>query len=168
MEKWTRWACWSCCSVYAKVGRLAYAACNHPALIASTSSAPQTDAREAPKATAQDVGADPDDELADLLAGLSVQARHCERCQVVLPNTYEPVLCEGCQVQAAEEAKRGIVWKDRTSTKLAKTMALLEEFRAQDKHDKTIIFSQFTSFLDLLEGALSKTGIEFVRCTFPS
>lgn len=111
-----------------------------------------------------------DDELAELLSGLSVKTQHCERCQVALPETQKPegglVLCNGCREQADEEKRRGIVWGKRTSTKLRKTLALLDEFRAQAKDDKTIIFSQFTSFLDLLEPALRAEGVEFVRCTW--
>lgn len=43
-----------------------------------------------------------------------------------------------------------------TSTKIEKTLALLEEIRDRGENEKTIIFSSFTSFLDLLEVPLSR------------
>lgn len=74
------------------------------------------------------------------------------------------VLCSACRMQAAEEVRRGIAWDKRTSTKLKKTLELLAGFHKEAKGDKTIVFSQFTSFLDLLEPALHAEGIEYVRC----
>ena len=33
-----------------------------------------------------------------------------------------------------------------------------------EKKEKTIVFSQFTSFLNLIEPFLKKTGVAYVRC----
>lgn len=43
-----------------------------------------------------------------------------------------------------------------SSTKIDKTIALLEEIHARGEGEKTIVFSSFTSFLDLLEVPLSR------------
>lgn len=43
-----------------------------------------------------------------------------------------------------------------SSAKIDKTVKLLEEIKARGKNEKTIIFSNFTSFLDLLEVPLSE------------
>ena len=42
-------------------------------------------------------------------------------------------------------------------------LGLLEDFDNQSKGDKTIVFSQFTSFLDLVEDALRARGCNFTR-----
>ncbi|WFC98763.1 hypothetical protein MYAM1_001495 [Malassezia yamatoensis] len=111
--------------------------------------------------------ANPEDELADLLSGLSVQSQLCERCQVSLPASHQPkgtaMLCAGCEQQAIEEARNGIQWHTRSSSKMNKILSLLQDFRTNAKQDKTIVFSQFTSFLDLVELALKKKGFTYVR-----
>ncbi|PSN66353.1 hypothetical protein BS50DRAFT_526368 [Corynespora cassiicola Philippines] len=48
----------------------------------------------------------------------------------------------------------------------AKTQALLthlKKIRKEDKHTKSVVFSQFTSFLDLIEPALTRDHIPFLR-----
>lgn len=37
--------------------------------------------------------------------------------------------------------------------------------KAKRAREKTIVFSQFTSFLDLVEPFLTNAGIQFARCT---
>ena len=49
------------------------------------------------------------------------------------------------------------------STKLDMMLRLLDDFDNQSKGDKTIVFSQFTSFLDLVEDALRVRGYNFTR-----
>ncbi len=52
------------------------------------------------------------------------------------------------------------------STKIRKTMELLDDIeRESEGEDKTIIFSQFTTMLDLIEPFLTKKGIRYARCT---
>lgn len=41
---------------------------------------------------------------------------------------------------------------------------LAEIDERSQKKEKTIVFSQFTSFLDLLEPFLRDSGVKFVRC----
>lgn len=46
---------------------------------------------------------------------------------------------------------------------------LLETINEQSNgEDKTIIFSQFTSMMDLMEPFLKDAGIKFVRCERPA
>ena len=145
------------------------AACNHPALI--TGQAPRAPtAPDAPAVAAADTGMSADDELAELLSGLSVRTQHCERCQVSLPASHPAesghVLCAGCRAQAKDEAERGIDWGTRSSSKVDKVVKLLDMIHREARDDKTIVFSQFTSFLDLLGPVLQKHGVEFVRCAW--
>ncbi|WVQ88936.1 DNA repair protein RAD5 [Cryptococcus gattii] len=50
-----------------------------------------------------------------------------------------------------------------TSTKLRAMLRQLEEMRQQDPKAKALVFSQFTSFLDLIETTLTKQGIRWLR-----
>lgn len=51
------------------------------------------------------------------------------------------------------------------SAKIRKILMILKEIdERSDASEKTIIFSQFTSMLDLLEPFLDKEGVKFVRC----
>lgn len=80
--------------------------------------------------------------------------------------------CRDCELQIAAEKRRksGRVGSGLppSSAKIRKIMELLEliDERA-DGTEKTIIFSQFTTMLDLLEPFLRDEGIQFVRCKYP-
>jgi SNF2 family DNA or RNA helicase len=50
-----------------------------------------------------------------------------------------------------------------SSGKIEKTIELLREIQANDPTEKTLIFSQFTSLLDLVEVPLMDTGIKYQR-----
>lgn len=53
------------------------------------------------------------------------------------------------------------------STKIRKIMEILETIdKESNGEDKTIIFSQFTTMLDLIEPVLIQRGIRWVRCRF--
>lgn len=53
------------------------------------------------------------------------------------------------------------------SAKIRKTLKLLEEIEEKSSgEEKTIIFSQFTSMLNLLQPFLLNAGIKFVRCKY--
>ena len=71
--------------------------------------------------------------------------------------------CRGC-VPLAKEAQRAE--RDRpSSAKIRKILQLLKEIDERSEgEEKTIIFSQFTSMLDLIEPFLSEKGIKYVRC----
>jgi SNF2 family DNA or RNA helicase len=51
----------------------------------------------------------------------------------------------------------------RPSAKIMQTMALLENIRKNDPTEKTLVFSQFTSLLDLVEVPLQKNKIRYQR-----
>ena len=55
-----------------------------------------------------------------------------------------------------------------TSAKLRKIMEILDEIEDRGEGEKTIVFSQFTSMLDLIEPFLKKRGVRFVRCEWLS
>ncbi|KAI9472360.1 MAG: SNF2 family N-terminal domain-containing protein [Benjaminiella poitrasii] len=71
----------------------------------------------------------------------------------------EPPFCKECQT-ILQPLKKAL---DNSSTKLNKVIEILKE--TQDCHagQKTVIFSQFTSMLDLLEERLKIEGIEYCR-----
>lgn len=125
-------------------------ACNHPALVFGrpqraepTPSAPEDADQSMSKAPGDE------DELADMLATLSVNGRSCERCQAALPpqESERPVVCSACERAMEEERQRGVDWTTpgRLSTKIQTVLGLLEQFRASAKADKTLLFSQVRS-----------------------
>lgn len=50
-----------------------------------------------------------------------------------------------------------------SSAKIDKTVELLEKIKQNDSTEKTLIFSQFTSFLDLIEVPLMRKGVSYQR-----
>ncbi|KAJ2902648.1 DNA repair protein rad5 [Zalerion maritima] len=52
---------------------------------------------------------------------------------------------------------------NNSSAKVVHLMRHLKRLRREDPKMKSVIFSQFTSFLSLLEPALSRVGVDFVR-----
>ena len=48
--------------------------------------------------------------------------------------------------------------------KIRKILELLGDIEERGEGEKTIIFSQFTSMLDLVEPFLKAEGIKYVRC----
>ncbi|KAJ1563834.1 hypothetical protein HK405_000586, partial [Cladochytrium tenue] len=50
-----------------------------------------------------------------------------------------------------------------SSTKIDRTVAILEQVRSDHPGDKTIVFSQFRGVLDLLEMPLTRRGLRWVR-----
>lgn len=52
----------------------------------------------------------------------------------------------------------------QTSTKIRKVLEILNQTRESNPGEKTIIFSQFTSMLDLIEGPLKRDGFKVCRC----
>ncbi|KPI36973.1 putative ATP-dependent helicase [Cyphellophora attinorum] len=64
---------------------------------------------------------------------------------------------QGLKSRAAKKKYLKRLAKDfESSAKIDKTIALLEEIHARGEGEKTIVFSSFTSFLDLLEVPLSR------------
>ena len=86
-----------------------------------------------------------DDDLANLLGGLAVD-ENAKKSKSPDDDLNE------------EEAK------PTASAKIRQLLQLLGEIR--ERGERTIVFSQFTSFLDLLGPFLKAKGISFVRCKF--
>lgn len=51
-----------------------------------------------------------------------------------------------------------------SSAKIRKILELLHDTEERGEGEKTIVFSQFTSMLDLVEPFLKAGGIKYVRC----
>jgi SNF2 family DNA or RNA helicase len=71
--------------------------------------------------------------------------------------------CVDC-VPLAQQAKQAEIERP-TSAKIRMVLKLLHDIDVRSKgEEKTIIFSQFTSMLDLLEPFLKEKGVKYVRC----
>lgn len=83
-----------------------------------------------------------------------------------MPSSMESsfnTFCENCQTQIESTVKGGLF---KTSTKINKMLEILQETREKYPNEKTIIFSQFTSMLDLLDIPLSQHGFTYCRCKY--
>ncbi|KAF7295554.1 hypothetical protein MIND_01095400 [Mycena indigotica] len=142
-------------------------ACNHPCLV-NKDYKTDIDALE-PKAKtptqgANEVDVDGDD-LAAAFNQLNVATRKCQVCtQEITAQNNVPgkPYCSDCapialQAELTEE-------DDGASAKIRMMVKLLRKIEGRgDGDEKTIVFSQFTSMLDLLEPFLRKEGIRYVR-----
>ncbi|KAF7982840.1 hypothetical protein HWV62_25802 [Athelia sp. TMB] len=138
-------------------------ACNHPSLVNKDYKA-DIDAIE-PK-SASKIGDDEADELADMFGTLGVTKR-CQMCQSELPPHSTNTHCSECAV-IAEKARRKSLAVGQSdlppdSAKIRKILELLGKVDQRDDEEKTIIFSQFTSMLDLIQPFLKAEGIRHVR-----
>nr|XP_019049476.1 hypothetical protein I302_03265 [Kwoniella bestiolae CBS 10118]OCF28406.1 hypothetical protein I302_03265 [Kwoniella bestiolae CBS 10118] len=144
-------------------------ACVHPLLVTkslTTDSDAIGDATTQPKEVE---AADQADELADLLGELGVgSGKTCQLCFVKLQD-QSSTHCEPCedivkQAESKSQSSEGEGALPPTSAKIRMLLKLLSEVdeRSGNK-EKTIVFSQFTSFLDLIEPFLKKYGIAYVR-----
>ncbi|KAI0768279.1 SNF2 family N-terminal domain-containing protein [Trametes elegans] len=141
-------------------------ACNHPALINEDYKKDQ-DAVE-PKSASQNENEDEGDDLAGMFAGLGISRKPCQLCQTPLTpsNTWKDDICVGCEdVYKAARRKLADPTSDLPphSSKTRKIVEILREVDARGEGEKTIIFSQFTSMLDLIEPFLRHERIKFVR-----
>lgn len=124
------------------------------------------------KETDKDEGEEEADDLADLLGGLTVKESRCELCDDLLEPGVKSKYCPDCEVQVVVKARRKSlptgddldVQTLPSSAKTRKLVEILEKIEEESEgQDKTIVFSQFTSFLDIVEKFLRKAGIKFVR-----
>ncbi|KAF8470373.1 SNF2 family N-terminal domain-containing protein [Gautieria morchelliformis] len=150
-------------------------ACDHPILVSKDfqTDADALDSKPAGKSQQDD---DDDDGLADLLQKMDVNEaiKRCDVCRTELDHasvSSTATRCQDCDLQIAVEKRRK---SDRVGSELppssAKIRKILELLETIDEHsdgtEKTIIFSQFTSMLDLLEPFLRDEGINYVRCKY--
>ncbi|WVR06061.1 hypothetical protein IAU60_003089 [Kwoniella sp. DSM 27419] len=144
-------------------------ACVHPSLV-TKSVATDVDAIADEASKPKEVLAealDQADELADLLGGLGVASgKTCQMCFVKLkdPNSIHCTVCADIAAQSKSKAVAADDGMPPDSAKIRMLIKLLQatELRSQSK-EKTIVFSQFTSFLDLIEPFLKQKRIAFVR-----
>ena len=109
------------------------------------------------------------DDLAGLMAGLDLSRKPCQVCQKPLTtsNMWKENVCIDCQ--DVFEAARKAAADPRTdlpphSCKTRMIVKILQDIEARGEGEKTIIFSQFTTMLDLIEPFLRFEKIKFVRC----
>ncbi|TKY87052.1 hypothetical protein EX895_003729 [Sporisorium graminicola] len=128
---------------------------------------------------------DDDDGLAAMLSGLSVRTKRCDQCSVEIPaNAATPstdtpnqpgdlmaainpdlanrLLCVEC-TDLANNHSQDLFATSFGSTKTRKMLSLLSKIRTEDPTEKTIVFSQFTSFLNLVEPHLARHHFKYVR-----
>ncbi|KAI9203791.1 SNF2 family N-terminal domain-containing protein [Polychytrium aggregatum] len=129
-------------------------ACNHPKLVGGQQSAES------------DIGPTKDDneeidDLAAMLGSLDVNVRQCRICQEPLPAGKPKGECDTCSasVLAKQPTQEQLV----TSTKIEAMLDILKNTAKTHPGEKTIIFSQFTSMLDLIENALKENGFKYCR-----
>jgi SNF2 family DNA or RNA helicase len=78
----------------------------------------------------------------------------------------EDKTCSDCAGQIARQARRKsmVPGLPPSSAKTREVIRLLTEIREREGNEKTIIFSQFTSWLDIIEPFLNAEGIRYSRC----
>ncbi|KAI0692705.1 SNF2 family N-terminal domain-containing protein [Cytidiella melzeri] len=145
-------------------------ACNHPSLIAQD----YRKDKEAvdPKAAKDDKDLEEDaDSLADLMGGLGLTAssKRCQMCQKPLTPSNMGTNSDHCARcdEVFEKARRKSMSTNPnlppSSAKIRKILEILEDIEDRGEGEKTIIFSQFTSMLDLVEPFLKANSIKYVR-----
>ncbi|KAH9034929.1 SNF2 family N-terminal domain-containing protein [Lactarius hengduanensis] len=149
-------------------------ACNHPSLVSKDYNTDREaiESRPAPKDD------DEDEELTTMFQELGVsKGKKCQLCQDEL--TSENISKDGHHCQGCVDLTRRVNRKSQSkekdsnlppgSAKIRKLLELLEEIDAREDEDgepaeeKTIVFSQFTTMLDLIELFLKDAGISFAR-----
>ncbi|KAH0578535.1 hypothetical protein H2248_003684 [Termitomyces sp. 'cryptogamus'] len=138
-------------------------ACNHPVLVAQDYKSDMEELDPKAKRSA-------DDDDTDILVGAFSQlgvTRKCRVCTTELNSRNaapdEPEhLCLDC-VPFAQQAKQAEKTRP-TSAKIRMILKLLADVKERSRgEEKTIIFSQFTKMLDLIEPFLKDKGIKYVR-----
>ncbi|CDK28228.1 unnamed protein product [Kuraishia capsulata CBS 1993] len=96
------------------------------------------------------------DDLMDLFSSLSLKENKCEICSETIPHGQKK--CASCEliIKGEDEAA------DLGSLNSAKLVRLVSIVKS-DPSRKTIIFSQFTSMLDLIAQEMAGLGIGYVR-----
>ncbi|TFY65094.1 hypothetical protein EVG20_g5717 [Dentipellis fragilis] len=147
-------------------------ACNHPSLVSKDYKVDR-DAVESRPATKED---DDADGLAALLGQATISdGRKCQVCQTSLTSdniAEDDEHCKDCIGLVRRAARKSIgatPGLPAESAKTRKILELLEDISSRTEEDgepsneKTIIFSQFTSMLDIIEQFLKHEGIKFAR-----
>jgi SNF2 family DNA or RNA helicase len=144
-------------------------ACSHPALVnrsvrVDAGAANGSSSVEKSNTGAEGAADDDDDGLTELLAGLSVATKRCDRCQIDLSREESAngaTYCPECRIKTTREENKS--WNGKSSTKIRTMLRILDKVRNENEDEKAIVFSQFTSFLDLLQPFLDRAGHRYVR-----
>ncbi|TFK29502.1 hypothetical protein FA15DRAFT_610100 [Coprinopsis marcescibilis] len=139
-------------------------ACNHPLLVSKDYKKDVEAIESAPK-TKEDEGEDAD----DLVAAFNQMGvtRKCHLCNVDIDDSSSGEgewrnHCRGC-ISLAKTAKQAELDMP-SSAKIRMILKLLEDVdERSNSEEKTIIFSQFTSMMDLIQPFLKERGIKFTR-----
>ncbi|KAF5384216.1 hypothetical protein D9615_003378 [Tricholomella constricta] len=136
-------------------------ACNHPILVAQDYGKDMDALEPKLKKNAED---DDADDLVGAFAQLGV-TRKCQVCTTELGphNTGDlDSHCVDCAFLARQARQAGTTRP--SSAKIRMILKLLDDIDARSgSEEKTIIFSQFTKMLDLIEPFLKDKGVEYVR-----
>ncbi|TPX46100.1 hypothetical protein SeMB42_g03822 [Synchytrium endobioticum] len=150
--------------------------CNHPYLVAFESDNSEDALAKELKKSDDDVHLD---DLASMMEKMDVKSNLCTICQEPIePQSADKLHCSDCaktfvsivrasssmsknkkNVAMLSELKR--TWF--SSTKVDALTSTLSNFFKQDATFKAIVFSQFTSFLDIIEVVLVNSGWAFSR-----
>ncbi|KAF9011925.1 SNF2 family N-terminal domain-containing protein [Cyathus striatus] len=141
-------------------------ACNHPLLVAKDykKDMEAVDPKSAPKG-----GNDKDGDADDLVAafGQLGVTRKCQMCTIEITSATSGEgewsnHCATC-VPLAMQARKAELERP-SSAKIRMLLKLLKDTEERSKgEEKTIVFSQFTSMLDLIEPFLRERGIKYTR-----
>ncbi|KAK9687209.1 hypothetical protein K7432_014874, partial [Basidiobolus ranarum] len=136
-------------------------ACNHPELVRGAVDIDMDSLDPIPAPEPEDEQLD---DLASLLSGMKLNkpAKKCATCLVLLKNPAD-TQCSDCAATIKNQVEKQHLDGDFCSTKIHKMMEILKKTREENPSYKTIIFSQFTSMLDLVEEPLRKEGFKFCR-----
>jgi SNF2 family DNA or RNA helicase len=114
---------------------------------------------------------DVNDDLATMMSGLGIEAK-CSICFTMYPTTKlskhsiptNRERCEPCELNLTTFQKEKRKTGQTSSSKIRRVLEILKT-TVDGIQVKTIIFSQFTSMLDLLEPFLHDNNIKHGRCT---
>ncbi|KAF9224688.1 hypothetical protein BS17DRAFT_778808 [Gyrodon lividus] len=138
-------------------------ACNHPSLVSKDYHAD----RDVTELKAAQGDEDDADDLAAMFGQMGMSgAKKCQLCQTALPEGDDATHCKECfsVTNTAEHVTTTNSKLPPQSAKITKIRGLLKMIDERSKGvEKTIIFSQFTSMLDLIEPFLDAEGIKHVR-----
>ncbi|KAL0579929.1 hypothetical protein V5O48_002100 [Marasmius crinis-equi] len=139
-------------------------ACNHPVLVSNDYKA-DLDAVESKAAKTNDVGDADADDLVAAFGQLGV-TKKCQVCTVEITSANSTGRleghCDSCATLTIQTRSELSIKGD--SAKIRMILKLLGKVdQSSGGSDKTIIFSQFTSMLDLVEPWLKSAGYRFVR-----
>ncbi|KAK9448166.1 SNF2 family N-terminal domain-containing protein [Limtongia smithiae] len=105
-----------------------------------------------------------------LIAHIKFQKEHgqeprCHSCRETISadSLYEVVRQNGKTKPAVKEDLYLRRYKPESSAKISHLIAKLISLRQEEPSTKCVVFSQFTSFLDLIEPALKRDHFEFMR-----